>query len=202
LKRPDLRSFFRAQTLHADFNRRTQAVTALAKLPVDPEDIELFRKLVSDTQPYSVVNAALTALATLDPVDSRKLIMDAANTPSYRETIRSTAYGLLASAKAPEIVDILISAASTVNPLDMRIRAVETMGKLDTNEERTRAALGKALHDEYPSVVLAAVHAFGARKDTSALTELRLLQSKPPADAPDWLKSSIDAQIKELEKLK
>ena len=202
LKRADLRTFFRAQTAHPDFNRRTDAINALAKLPSDPADSELLRKLVNDSQPYSVVEAALTTLSSWDPAGSRALVFEVTNMPSRHETLRGTAYKILVDTKAPETVGILIRAAAPGNSIEQRQKAIEYMGKLDRDEERTREELGKALHDQYGSVVLAAAQAFGARKDTSALTELRLVHSKPPADSPDWIVTGIADQIKALEAVK
>ena len=111
--------------------------------------------------------------------------------PSRHETIRSAAFNILINTKAPETVDILIAAASpgkTQILIELRQKAVESMGQLEKGDSRTRGALAKALQDENPRIVLTAALAFGSRKDASALAELRLIQSNPPADEPELAK--------------
>ncbi len=202
LKREDLRTFFREQTLHPDFGRRTDAVNALAKLPLRATDAELLTKLVNDSQPYSVVNAALVTLSSWDPIHSRATILEAANMPSRHETIRTTAYNLLINAGAPEVPGLLVKAAGQENSIELRRTAIESMGRLNRDEQQTRDALTAALHDDNASIVLAAGQAFVSRKDASALPKLRLIQSKPPAGSPDWLINGIGNQIKQLERVK
>lgn len=201
LKQPGLRGFFREQLKHPDAGRRTQAVSGLAALPSDPQDVETVKALVNDTEFYSVVNAALSALKTWDSASSKSVLLQAAGMRSHREVIRSTAYNLLLEIKAPELPELLAKSAQPSQELPLQLIAVDMMGRLDPTDQKSKEALGQSLQSPVISVAVRSAAAFVARKDKSAISELKALLSRLPHEVSDEIRKQINDQITTLEKL-
>ncbi len=202
LKKPELRSFFRSQLTHPDFNRRAKAVAGLQMLPTTPEDTQTIAKLINDVEPYGVVIRSIEALSSWNAAQNLPVYLKAANMESHREVIRVAAFGALAKAKAPELPQLLIKYSGPANAGDLRLAAIDAMALLNKGDEPTRVVLAKLLGDAEPNVVFHAARTFVTRKDNSALTELRATHGKLPKTAPDWLGTGLANLIKELEKVK
>jgi aminopeptidase N len=200
LKRTDLRPFFHSQLRHASFDRRKQAVEALALMPATIEDTRLLRQLINDNEPYTVIIAAIKALDGWDSNGNRDIVLRAADMYSLRESVRAAAYSIMAKAKSPELPGLLVKACSPRNREILRIAAVSAMSEVDPAEPRTQAALHAAVHDESLRVVLAAARALVKRKDSSSLPELRNLASERSLESPNWFVKGIADQIRALEK--
>jgi HEAT repeat protein len=201
LKRADLRSFFRSQTRHQYFERRAQAIYALGQLPPTPEDTKMLRKLINNSEPYTVVVAAISSLNGWDSIGNKDIVLKAASMYSLRETIRTASFNILASENAPEAPELFLKACVESNREVLRVAAIDAMGKLNLAEPKTRAALFSALHAETTNIVLHAAQALGARKDVSALPELRRIKSHPPNNLQSWQMQDIDGLIKSLDKI-
>jgi aminopeptidase N len=95
LKLEHLRSFFREEMRHANFGRRTQAVTALGQYDPTTADTADLRRLINDQQPYSVVRAALIVLREWDAAATRDLFERAKGLASPHHSIKGLAYDAL-----------------------------------------------------------------------------------------------------------
>jgi len=202
LKREGLRPLFRTQLKHASFDRREQAVRALALLPKTQEDMATFASLINDKQPYAVVSAAITAMADWNPAGNLDILRIAVNMPSLHERIRSSAYRALAGTHTDEGVTLILKAATPNNDPDVRRAALEAMGHIEATETRTRDALRIALKDPDLETVQRAVFAIRDRKEKDLVPDLQALQAHP-AITPEQLaslKETLDTIIKDLTK--
>lgn len=95
LRRPDLRPFFESQLTHADYDRRAEAVSALADFPQDAGTTAKLRSLINDQAPISVVVNAIHALADWDKKGNRDVFEKALNIPSHRNRIKNAAQDAL-----------------------------------------------------------------------------------------------------------
>lgn len=96
----EMRAFWREETRHANFERRSQAARALGSFPAKPEDSALLISLVNEREPYAVVENALRALAAWDAAKARPILERAKTIPSRNDRIRKLADRLLAEARA------------------------------------------------------------------------------------------------------
>jgi len=95
LARPELRPLFLELLNHPNFDRRAQAVNALAKLPADPETTKVLQGLINDQAPIPVVVAAIQALAKWDKAGNEALFKKALTIPSRRDRIKNAAQAAL-----------------------------------------------------------------------------------------------------------
>jgi aminopeptidase N len=124
MKRVDLRRFFREQMTHPNIGRRAQSIYALSQLPPDGTDIQTLRGLVNDREPYAVVNAAVSTLASWDSAHNRKLFEKAKNMAGENLSLRLAAYDALAKADKiegkenpnadPKVAELLLKFLSDV----------------------------------------------------------------------------------------
>jgi aminopeptidase N len=91
LKRPELRTFWTGQLNHASYDRRTDAVSALAQLSATPETTQKLRSLVNGVEPINVVVAAINALAEWDAKGNADIFQRALTIPSRRDRIKNAA---------------------------------------------------------------------------------------------------------------
>ena len=202
LKREDLRPVFRAQLKHASFDRREQAVRALGLLPKTAEDTATLTALVSDTEPYAVVTASLSALAGWDPHGSLNVLTKAVEMPSLHDRIRTAAYSALVGTHTDESITLILKEAGPRNVWEVRRAALEAMGRIDASEPRTREALRAALQDTDIAILQGAVNAIRDRKEKDLVPALQALQAHPTAamEKNDGFKVSLDSTIKEFTK--
>ena len=90
-KTPNLRAFYEAMLTHASFDRRAEAVSALAALPADPGTTAKLRALITDKDPIPVVVNAIRALAAWDKKANKDVFQKALKIPSHRDRIKSAA---------------------------------------------------------------------------------------------------------------
>ena len=91
LAKPELRPFWTSMLDHANFGRRTIAVTALAKLPVDAATTAKLRSLINDKAPIQVVIASINALAAWDKVGNADMFKAALKIKDRRDQIKNAA---------------------------------------------------------------------------------------------------------------
>jgi aminopeptidase N len=95
LQRADLRSFYEGLLTHVNFDRRAEAVSALADLPPDPGTTAKLRALITDKDPIQVVRNAIRALANWDKKGNKDVFERALKIPSHRDAIKSAAQSAL-----------------------------------------------------------------------------------------------------------
>ncbi|MFI5386024.1 MAG: M1 family aminopeptidase [Fimbriimonadales bacterium] len=95
LKKPDLRPLWTELLVHPNYDRRAEAVRALAELPADPATTQAFRALVNDKQPLSVAVGAINALAEWDKKANADVFQKALNIPSHHDRIKNAAKSAL-----------------------------------------------------------------------------------------------------------
>lgn len=201
LKRESLRPLFRALLFHPGYDRQAEAVTALGQLAKNDEDMRAIRNLVNDTAPYAVVANALRTLATWDAEGNLELLQKAVQMPSRREVIREAAFEALARAGSAKSLPVLLGAAASGNPVDVRQAALRAMAGAAPGDSRVQEALRSALKDPDPGIALIAANVIQERKAKDLLPDLRALQGAPPAGSPDWFPGAIGQIVGELEKL-
>ena len=91
LANPGLRTFWTGQLGHQNIERRTQAATALARLPKDPGTIAKFRSLVNDQAPIQVVVRVINALAAWDKAGNADVFRKALEIKDRRGQIKRAA---------------------------------------------------------------------------------------------------------------
>ncbi|HTQ09100.1 MAG TPA: hypothetical protein VMI31_03425, partial [Fimbriimonadaceae bacterium] len=95
LQRADLRPLWLGMLNHPNFDRRAQAVAALADLPAEPETTQKLRALIDDKEPVQVVVNAIGALANWDLKANTDVIKKALTIPSHRDRIEHAAQDAL-----------------------------------------------------------------------------------------------------------
>ena len=95
LAKPELRSFWTAQLNHPNFDRRAQAVAALAKLPRDDATVTKLRSLVNPTAPIQVVVNSINALAAWDKAGNADIFRKALEIKDRRGRIKRAAEAAL-----------------------------------------------------------------------------------------------------------
>ncbi|MBS1712814.1 MAG: aminopeptidase [Armatimonadetes bacterium] len=91
LARPDLRAFWTGELSHANYERRAQAVSALAKLPQDPATVTKLRGLISAKSPIQVVVNAINALKAWDAKANADVFKTAQGIKDRRNRIKRAA---------------------------------------------------------------------------------------------------------------
>ncbi len=97
LKKPELRSLWLKLLDHPNFDRRAQAVLALADLPVDPATVLRLRAMISDKEPIPAVVGAIRALADWDKKGNADVFRKALTIPSHFDRIKNAAQSALES---------------------------------------------------------------------------------------------------------
>lgn len=91
LAKPELREFWMLQLVHPDFDRRSQAVSALAKLPAEAGTTAKLRALVNDKAPIAVVVGAINALSQWDAKGNTDIFKKAQGIKDRRGRIKRAA---------------------------------------------------------------------------------------------------------------
>jgi aminopeptidase N len=88
---PEFRTLFLSLLTHANFQRRTEAVVALGRLPQDAETTKRLRDLINDKAPIPTVVAAIQALAKWDKAVNQDVFKKALTIPSRGDRIKRAA---------------------------------------------------------------------------------------------------------------
>lgn len=99
-EKESLRALWISQLEHKNFERRRQAVLALARLPKDAATVAKFRSIVTDKSPTGVVTAAINALAEWDAKGNVELFKAATKFSDRRGAIKRTAERAIEKAKS------------------------------------------------------------------------------------------------------
>jgi aminopeptidase N len=91
LAKPQFRGLWTELLAHPNYDRRAEAVAALAKLPADPATTQKVRALITADQPIRVVVNAVNALATWDPKANADVFQKASKIEDRRNQIRNAA---------------------------------------------------------------------------------------------------------------
>lgn len=147
-----LRADYRALLHSPDERLRAVGVTALSKLPKDAEDLAAVRALVTDKEQFSVLRAALDALATLDADGSLDVFRRVLAMPGRHETPRLAAIEAIARSMKPEATALLIEAASEKYPRAVRLAATDRLVGRAWSDPTAKAAVEKLKTDPDPQV--------------------------------------------------
>ncbi len=99
LKRAELRAMWMELLNHPNFDRRVEAIDALAQLPADSATVAKLRSMVTADAPIAVVVGALNALAAWDAKGNVDIFQKALTIPSRRNRIGFAAQQGLDKAK-------------------------------------------------------------------------------------------------------
>jgi aminopeptidase N len=102
LKRADLRPLFREQLSHRNYDRRAQAVHALAQLTPEPLDVKTWLSLINDQEPYTMVIAVVHALGARQAAKHRDAFDMAQKVAGQNLAVRLAVYDALSKADAEE----------------------------------------------------------------------------------------------------
>jgi HEAT repeat protein len=89
--KPEFRSLWMELLAHPNFDRRAEAVTALAALPPDPATTQKLRSLINDQEPIRVVVNSINALAKWDAKANADVFQRALKIQDRRNQIRNVA---------------------------------------------------------------------------------------------------------------
>ena len=178
------RALFRDQIKSKAPSRRGEAVIALGKLPVGPEDTALLRPLaMSDTEPYAVVESAMQALGGTDAPKNLDVFQHQVRVKSLNDRLAGTVVEILARSKASETAPVLIEATAPTHATRTRVGAIEGLAEVAPASAPVHSALLTLLNeDDKPRIQTAAVNALRSRKDKEALTALRALSARTKND--------------------
>ncbi len=160
LERPELRSFFRNELKHLDFGRRGDAARALLALENNEEDAKRIAAMVTPTQCYPVIRAALQRL---DFEKHRGAFVVSATMPCRDEGLRRTALRALAEKGNASERAIVVKQATVAG--EARVTATGVLGYLP--KELAREALKRALSDASQPLIMAALSAIRENKDSA-----------------------------------
>lgn len=189
-----LRDLFREQVHSPQVERRVAAVNALAKLPANDEDTGLIQEeAVSDTEPYRVVLDAMDLLSK-DVAGNLAVFRHQASVHSLRDQLAGAAVTDLAAAKLDAAAPALIEATAPIHTINVRMNAVNALGKIAPDNDTIHATLIGLLQDSSPRLQQEAIQALKERKDKQAVTALRdLATTSKNTDVQTAAKNAADA---------
>lgn len=192
LRNPVLHDFFLAETTHPNYQRRTNAATALAALATSDSDRQRLRQLLADDQPYDVVAAALRGLAGLDFDSVREFATAQAKTAPY-PALRRTALEVLAEHRvAGWEAAILATAVPNQRPL-IREVGLRALSLLPRGDARVVAALRSGIASRDSRVAGTAIGLVGQLKETALRPDLERMRTEGK-HAPE-----VEAALKQLQ---
>lgn len=201
LKRDSLRSFWREQLSHPDFDRRAQAVEALGSLSATEEDTRTLRALVNTTEPYRVVTASVRALSGWDAKANADVLTKAAGMPSLREQVREVAMPILAKSDPATASRLAMEFIQPDKPVELRAVGFGTIGAASPKDDKNaQNILRSALKDKDTAIVLAAARGIAALGNKDLLPDLQALQTTPPSQGGGFFRAMIANYIRQLEK--
>jgi aminopeptidase N len=187
LKQEDLRPLFRAEARSKMTARRIAAMNALAQLAAAKEDVALLRGVaMSDTETYTVVEAALNGLGKLDAAGNVDVFRHQVGVTSLNDRLASTAVAALSRAKTDAAVPVLLAATAPTRSPRVRSRAVDALSEIAPNDANVHASLLKLLTESTPALQVTVAHTLRDRKDKEAVPALRQLA-----------KESTDSNVRE-----
>jgi aminopeptidase N len=144
LGRPDLQAFFESELKHQSYERRTAAAVALGNLNTPATNAEL-RGLINDSEPYSVVSAAIVALGKNDYAASEALIK--AQAQSSNRDIRTAVLRAMVAAKDPAALDAILASTSVNEPDSVRAAGYQALLGYEGDDPRIVDAVRAGLTD-------------------------------------------------------
>ena len=195
-KRESLRPLLREQVRSTQINRRPAAIEALAKLPPTAQDTALIHNIaISDTEPYNVVEAALTALAKTALKENLDVFRHQLASKSLADRLAMRSVSLLSDSKEEAVGRELITATAPSYARRVRSEAISGLENQPVGSAPVHAALLKIIQSEdLPAVQVTAVRVLGNRKDAAATDALKALQLKTKDQTvKDAVKSALEA---------
>ena len=177
-KDESLRPLFRAQAQGKQTNRRSAALSALGQLPATNEDTQLLRSVaLSDTEPYSVVRTALSALGRQNAAANLDVFGHQIGQQTLNDTLASTSVEALAQVKTDAAVPLLLAATAPAHANGVRLQAIRAIGTQMPGSPAVHDGLVALLTDPSPRLEQAAIKALSARMDKDAIPALKTLAS-------------------------
>jgi aminopeptidase N len=171
-----LRPLFQEQAQSKEPARRAAALEALGRLPRNAEDVRLLRAAaLSDTEPYRVVHAALTALGRLDAAANLDVFQHQVAARSARDQLAATVVDVLADAKLDAAAPVLLQALAPAHRRFVRSAAIDALAEIAPGSAAIHSALLDALKDNDARIQARAIRALRQRKDKEAVPALRAL---------------------------
>ncbi|MCS6776445.1 MAG: M1 family aminopeptidase [Chloroherpetonaceae bacterium] len=177
------RAALREEVKAAQPERRAAALTALGALPPQRADLALLKQFAeSDTEPYVVVEAALRALAKLDPITHLDVFRHQIRARTLRDRLAKVALQALAETRQEAVLPVLQEATRPPLSVPVRQAAAQALAQIAPDNPSPREALLALLEeDRYPELQEAALRALMARKDREALPVLRRVATEARA---------------------
>ncbi|AIE86588.1 M1 family aminopeptidase [Fimbriimonas ginsengisoli] len=186
LGRGVLHDFVVAETSHANYDRRANAVAGLGM-----SDQPRLHQLLGDDQPYDVVAAALRGLSTLDFASVREFAMTQAAKATY-PALRRTALEVLADHQAPGWDAAILETATEHHRPLIRELGLRALSRLPHDDPRVAASLRSALASRDQKIVTDAIDLVGRLKVKALAPELQRMKAQGQHVA------DVDAALKAL----
>ena len=199
-KNETLRDLFRAEAQSKNSGRRAAALGSLGKLPATEEDVKLLRTAaLSDTEIYTVVTTAMTALGKQNAAANMDVFQHQSAQMSDRDLLASTSVSVLGEAKLEAGVPVLLAVATNTTHIPMtRAQAIRSLDTLSPGNAAVHDALITLLNDSSPRVQQAATKVIAVRMDKEALPALKTLAStskvKSVQDAANEAAGQLEAK--------
>jgi aminopeptidase N len=152
LKKAEYRSYFRSFLKHKDSREQAAAIAAVGALEKNDEDTALFRAIVNEKQPYSIVKAGIRALGRWDADGNVPTFQRALGIDSHREVIRLAALSSLSNAKTEATVPLAIQCCKPGKPRAVRRAAVDVIKRFSEWSNLAKEALQTLTKDEDPQI--------------------------------------------------
>ncbi len=176
LKQENLRVLFRGEARSKMGGRRLAAMNALALLPATKDDVALLHTAaISDTETYTVVEAALNDLSKLDATSSLDAFQHQAGATSLNDRLANTVVTVLSRTKSDAFAPVYLAATAPVHTMRVRTKAVDALAETALNDATVHTGLLKLLAENKPVLQVAVAHALRDRKDKEAVPALRKL---------------------------
>ena len=176
LRQENLRPLFREEVRSKLTGRRLAAMSALTKLPAAREDVALLHTAaMSDTEFYSVVEAALNGLGKLDPVGSMDAFKHQIGVASLGDRLAITVLNVLNQNKSDASVPVLLAATMPTHSMRVRTKAVDALAETALTDATVHVSLLKLMAENKPALQVSVAHALRDRKDKEAVPALRKL---------------------------
>ncbi|MFQ5816846.1 MAG: M1 family aminopeptidase [Terriglobia bacterium] len=175
LKGEQAQRVLEAMTHDADARVRSAAAAALGQLDANPALLALLERLAREDASFTARSQAIRSLGRLKPPDSIERLRPYLQQDSPHELVRRAAVTALGALGDDKTIPLLLKWSARGKPDNVRLAAINALGRSGRGNAKVRTHLVKLLDDPYYRVRAVAVSALRQRRERAAVPALEAL---------------------------